>query len=106
MKRGFPSGFRRIVVDEAVYFFKVGDKFTEIRPATGRKKRVLANWTILGKTKQDYLENRFTRGSDEFRIEGGCQCWRCDCDMPHLRFEYIVAPGEVAKAIKELFTGI
>ena len=99
----FPSGYRRIVVDEKVYFWKVGDKFTEIRPATGRKKRVLANWTILGLTKNEYLTNRYTQGSDEFRIEGGCQCWRCDCDMPHLRSSHVVTPGKLAPAIRATF---
>jgi hypothetical protein len=95
----FPSGYRKIVVGEKVYFWKVGDKNTEIRTQTGRSKRVLANWVMLGMSKTEYLTNRWTQGSDEFRIDGGCQCWKCDCDMPHLRSSHVVTPGVVAKII-------
>lgn len=102
-QRGFPTGFRRIVVDEVVYFFKVGKLNTEVRPALEGKKRVLTNWSILGMTKASYLKNRWTRGSDEFGREDGCHCDRCDMDMPHIRYSHVIAPGVLAPAIRTTF---
>jgi hypothetical protein len=104
-RRGFPSGFRRIVVAETVYFFKVGDQHTEIREALDGDKKVVANWTLLGMNKQTYFDNRITQGAEEFSREGGCQCWKCDCDIAHLRYEYVIYPSTIAEWIKGNFNG-
>jgi hypothetical protein len=102
-RRGFPSGFRKIVVGEKVYFFKVGDQFTEIRSAEGKRKEVIGNWTLKGMEKQAYLADKWTRGSDEFRREGGCECDKCDCDETHIRYSHVIYPSDVAQAVKENF---
>lgn len=102
-RRGFPSGFRKIVVDEKVFFFKVGTQFTEIRSAEGKHKQVIGNWTLRGMEKQAYLADKWTRGSDEFRRDGGCECDKCDCDEVHIRYSHVIYPSDVATAIKQNF---
>jgi len=99
-RRGFPSGFRRLVVDEKIYFFRVGDQNTVVRTLSGKRK-VFGNWTLKGMDKKAWLATRWTQGTDEFQREDGCQCWRCDCDMHHLRYSHMVYPSDIANAVRE-----
>jgi len=83
-RRGFPSGFRKLVLGVDAYYWRFGKRHIEIR-TPGGKRLVVPKWELKGMSEKEWRQHLW----DECHEPGCCgTCYKCTVSPNAIR-EYI-----------------